>query len=45
MSDGVEVDDTGEELILLVGRLSPISDLFQDICIASLCVIEARCVN
>ena len=45
MGDGMKVDDTGEELLLLIGRRGPISDLFQDLRIASLRVIEARSVN
>ena len=45
MSDRVEVDDTGKELVLLVGRRGPISDLLQDLRITSLCIIEARSVN
>jgi len=45
MGDGVKVDDTGEELALSVGRRGPISDLFQDLRIASLRITEARGVN
>ena len=45
MGDGVEVDDTGEEFFLLVGFRGPISDLLQDLGIASLCIIEARSVD
>ena len=45
MGDWVEVDDTGEELVLLVGFRGPIGDLFQDLRIASICIIEARSVD
>ena len=45
MGDGVEVDDTGEELVLLVGFRGPIGDLFQDFRIGSLRIIEARSVD
>jgi len=45
MGDRVEVDDAGEESLLYVGLLSPLSDLFQDLGIASLRIIEARSVD
>ena len=45
MCDGVEVDDTGEELFIPVGRRSPISDILQDLGIGSIRIIEARSVN
>ena len=45
MGDGVEVDDTREELVPLVGLRGPISDILQDLGIASLRTIEARNVD
>ena len=45
MGDGVEVDDTGEEVVLLVGFRGPIGDLFQDLRIGSIRIIEARSVD
>ena len=45
MGDGVEVDDTGKELALLIGFRGPIGNLFQDLGIASLRIIEARSVD
>jgi len=45
MGDGVEVDDAGEESLLPVGLLSPLSDLLQDLRITSLRSAEARSVD
>jgi len=45
MGDGVKVYDTGEELLLPAGCRGSISDLFQDLGIASLRIIEARSVD
>ena len=45
MGDGMKVDDTGEELVLLVGCRGPIGNLLQDFDIASFCIIEARSIN
>ena len=45
MGDGMKVDDTGEELVLLVGRRGPISDLLEDLRITSLYVIKAGSVD
>ena len=45
MGDGVEVDDTREELVLVVGFRGPISNLFKDLRIASVRIIEARGVD
>jgi len=45
MGDRVKVYDTGEELLLLVGCRGPISDLFQDLGIGPLRIIEARSVD
>ena len=45
MGDGVEVDDTGEELVFLVGFRGPIGNLFQGLCIGPIRIIEAGSVN
>ena len=45
MGDGVKVDDTREELALLVGFRGPIGNLFQDLGVASLSVVKARSVD
>jgi len=45
MGDGVKVYDTREELLLPVGFRGPISDLLQDLGIASPRTIEARGVD
>jgi len=45
MGDGMEVDDTREELVLLVGFRGPIGNLFQDLCIGSIRIIEAGSVD
>ena len=45
MSDGVKIDDTGEELPLLVAFRGPIGNLSQDIDIASIRIIESGSVN
>jgi len=45
MGNRVEVDDTGEEYAVLVGRRGPISDLSQDLYIIYLRIIEARSVD
>ena len=45
MGDRVEVDDTGEELVLLVGCRGPIGNLFQELSIASIRIIEAGSVD
>ena len=45
MGDGVEVDDTREELALLVGCRGPSGNLLQDLSIAFFRIIEARSVN
>ena len=45
ISDGVEVDDSREELALLVGCRGPSDNLLQNFSIASLRLIEARGVD
>ena len=43
--DGVKVDDTRQESAIPIGLRGPISDLLQDLHIASLRIIEARSVD
>jgi len=45
MGDRVKVDDTGEELLLGIGLRRPIGNLFQNLGVASLRIIEAGSVN
>ena len=45
MGDGMEVDDAGEELVLLIGFRGPIGNLFQGLRIASIRIIKARSVD
>jgi len=45
MNDGVEIDDTREELSLLACRLGPSGDLLKNLGIASFRLIEARSVD